>query len=145
MYYSGHSLVGRGSYISLEMQSVYSTAPSYWAKKRFYVPGIKTLQGTHKIICTVSDKCFASGLQIQLRSRSNVYTNPLAQLLECSPIAWQTGFNLRSRHTKDKKKWYLTPPCLALSIIRVKLGNLGKEVVPPPTPQSSSCWKRSQL
>ena len=28
------------------------------------------------------------------------------------------GFNPRSRHTKDSKKWYLIPPCLALSIIR---------------------------
>ena len=28
------------------------------------------------------------------------------------------GFNPRSSHTKDSKKWYLMPPCLTLSIIR---------------------------
>ena len=28
------------------------------------------------------------------------------------------GLNPRSCHTKDSKKWYLMPPCLALSIIR---------------------------
>ena len=28
------------------------------------------------------------------------------------------GFNPRSSHTKNSKKWYLMLPCLALSIIR---------------------------
>ena len=40
---------------------------------------------------------------------------------------------------KTKKKWYLIPPCLKLSIIRyvsrVKWSNLGKGVAPSPTPQ----------
>ena len=31
------------------------------------------------------------------------------------------GFNSRSHHTKDFKKWYLIPPCLALSDIRYVL------------------------
>ena len=45
------------------------------------------------------------------------------------------GFNPRSSHTKDSKKWYLMPPCLTLSIIRygsrVKWSNPGKELRPP--------------
>ncbi len=32
----------------------------------------------------------------------------------------RSGFNPRSRHTKDLKKWYLIPTCLTLSIIRIK-------------------------
>ena len=43
------------------------------------------------------------------------------------------------------KKWYLIPPCLTLSNIRwesrVKLSNLGKGVVPSPTPRCSSYQK----
>ena len=43
------------------------------------------------------------------------------------------------------KKWYLMPPCLAFSIIRlglrVKWSNLGKGVAPSPTPRCSSYWK----
>ena len=43
------------------------------------------------------------------------------------------------------KKWYLMPPCLTLSIIRyrsrVKWSNLGKRVVPSPTPWCSSYRK----
>ena len=51
------------------------------------------------------------------------------------------GFNPRSSHTKDSKKWYLMPPCLTLSILqyisRVKWSNPGKGVAPP-TPWCSS-------
>ena len=46
--------------------------------------------------------------------------------------------------TPDSKKWYLMPPCLALSIIRygskLKWSNPGK-VVPSPTPWCNSNWK----
>ena len=42
-------------------------------------------------------------------------------------------------------KWYLIPPCLALSNIRyvsrVKWSNPGKGVAPSPTPRCSSYWK----
>ena len=42
------------------------------------------------------------------------------------------GFNSRSSHTKDSKKWYLLPPSLTLSIIRygsmVKWSNPGNGV-----------------
>ena len=57
------------------------------------------------------------------------------------------GFNPRSSHTKDLKKWYLIPPCLTLGIIRyasrVKWRNPGKGVAPSPTPRCSSYWKGS--
>ena len=50
---------------------------------------------------------------------------------------------------KRLKKWYLTPPCLTLSIIRygsrVKWSNPGKEVAPFPTPWCSSYRKGSLL
>ena len=56
------------------------------------------------------------------------------------------GFNPRSSHTKDSKKWYLMPPCLTLSIIRygsrVKWSNPGKEVAPSPTPWCSKLSKK---
>ena len=45
------------------------------------------------------------------------------------------------------QKWYLMPPCFTLSIIRygswVKWSKWGNVVVPFPTPQCSSYWKRS--
>ena len=41
------------------------------------------------------------------------------------------------------KKWYLMPPCLTFSIIRVKWSNLGKGVALSATPQSSNYWKGS--
>ena len=48
---------------------------------------------------------------------------------------------------KIKKKWYLIPPCLTLSIIRyvsrVKWSNPGKGVVLSPMPRCSSYWKGS--
>ena len=40
-------------------------------------------------------------------------------------------------------KWYLMPPCLTLSIIRIKLRNPGKGVAPFPTPWCSSYRKGS--
>ena len=59
------------------------------------------------------------------------------------------GFNPRSSHTKDYKKWYLMPPCLTLSIIRyrpkVKWVNPGKGVAPSPTLWCSSYRKGSLL
>ena len=48
---------------------------------------------------------------------------------------------------KTKKKWYLIPLCLTLSIIWcvsiVKWSNSGKGVVPSPRPRCRSYWKRS--
>ena len=45
------------------------------------------------------------------------------------------------------QKGYLIPSCLILSLMRyvwrVKWSNPGKEVVPSPTPRSSSYWKES--
>ena len=39
---------------------------------------------------------------------------------ESSVCQWsgRTGFNPRSIHAKNSKKWYLMPPCLALRTIR---------------------------
>ena len=52
------------------------------------------------------------------------------------------GFNPRSNHTKDLKKWYLIPPCLTLCITRylsrIKWSNPGKGVVSSPTHRCSS-------
>ena len=48
-----------------------------------------------------------------------------------------------------KKKWYLIPPCLTISIMRyisrVKWSNPGKGVAPSLTPRCSSYWKGSFL
>ena len=44
---------------------------------------------------------------------------------------------------KTQKKWYLMPPCLTLSIIRVKWSNPGNGVAPLPTPRCSNYWKGS--
>ena len=59
------------------------------------------------------------------------------------------GFNIRSGHTKDFKKWHLIPRCLTLINIRyvsrVKWTNLGRGVAPSLTPRYSRYWKRSLL
>ena len=58
-------------------------------------------------------------------------------------MSWE-GFNPRSSHTKDSKKWYFLSPCLTLSIIRyvsrVKWSNPRKGVAPLSTPRCSSYW-----
>ena len=46
----------------------------------------------------------------------------MAQWFECSLCSWETGFDTRSSHTKDSKKWYLQLPSLALST-RVSVEN----------------------
>ena len=65
----------------------------------------------------------------------------------CSPMAQETWFQSQVKSYHRLKKWYLMPPCLALSIIcygsRVKWSNPGKGVAPSPTPQSSSYRKGS--
>ena len=68
-------------------------------------------------------------------------------VVECSPIAWETGVQSQVETYQRLKKWYLIPPCLTLSIIRyvlrVKGSNPGKGVVPSPAPWCSSYWKGS--
>ena len=70
----------------------------------------------------------------------------LAKLLECSPMARETWVQSQVESYQRLKKWYLMPPCLTLSIIRygskVKWSNLGKGVVPSPTPWCSKLSKR---
>ena len=57
------------------------------------------------------------------------------------------GGRVFANYPGDFKKWYLIPPCLALSDIRyvsrVKWCNPGKRVAPSPTPRCSSYWKGS--
>ena len=72
-------------------------------------------------------------------------------LMQKSALQWpgRPGFNPRSSHTKDSKKWYLMPPGVTLSIIRyrsrVNWSNLGNGVAPSPTPWCSSYRKGSLL
>ena len=72
-----------------------------------------------------------------------IYINRLiGQVGRVSEMVLETGFNPRSCHTKDFKKWYLIPPCLTLSNIRyvsrVKWSNPGKGVAPILIPRCSS-------
>ena len=46
----------------------------------------------------------------------------MAQWFERSLCSWESGFDTRSSHTKDSKKWYLQLPSLALST-RVSVEN----------------------
>ena len=54
--------------------------------------------------------------------------------------------SIPGRVISKTKKWHLIPPCLTLSIIgygsRVKWSNIGKGVVPFPTPWCSSYQKK---
>ena len=76
-----------------------------------------------------------------------LHTNNTVYILPVRQWPGRPGFNPRSSHTKDLKKWYLIPPCLTLSIIRygsrVKWSNPGKGVAPSPTPWCSSYRKGS--
>ena len=64
-------------------------------------------------------------------------------MVDCSPIARETGVQSQLESYQRLKNWYLIPPCLTLSIIRyisrVKWNNQGKGVAPSPTPRCSSC------
>ena len=59
-------------------------------------------------------------------------------MVECSPMAWETGVQSLVKSYKRLKKWYLIPTCLKLNIMRyfsrVKWRNLGKGVAPILTP-----------
>ena len=76
-----------------------------------------------------------------------VQNRTLAQRLECSPMARETWVQSQVESYQRLKKWYLMPPCLALSIIRygsrVKWSNPGKGVSPFPPPWCSSYRKGS--
>ena len=60
-----------------------------------------------------------------------------------------TGVQSQVESYQRLKKWYLIPPCLALSNIRyvsrVKWSNPRKGVAPSPTPQCNSSWKGTLL
>ena len=71
----------------------------------------------------------------------------LMTVVECSPMARETGVQSQVESYQRLKKWYLMSPWLTLSIIRyisrVKWSNPGKGVAPSPTPWCSSYWKGS--
>ena len=70
----------------------------------------------------------------------------LLKCIECSPTAREIWVQSQVESYQRLKKWYLMPPCLALSIIRyglrVKWSNPGKGVAPSPTPWCSKLSKR---
>ena len=73
----------------------------------------------------------------------------MAQQVECSPMIRETWFQSQVASYQRLQQWFLMPPCLTLSNIRYvsrgKWSNPGKGVALSPTPQCSSCWKRSLL
>ena len=68
-------------------------------------------------------------------------------VVECLPMARETGVLSQIESYQRLKKWYLIPPYWTLSIIRyisrVKWSNPGKGVAPSLTPWYSSYWKGS--
>ena len=60
------------------------------------------------------------------------FDRPIGLVVECSPMARETGVQSQVESYQRLKKWYLIPPCLTLSIItyvsRIKWSNPGKEV-----------------
>ena len=75
------------------------------------------------------------------------FNRTLACWFECSPMARETRVQSEVESYQSLKKWYLTPPCLILSIrrygSRVKWSNPGKGVAPFPTPWCITCRKGS--
>ena len=79
------------------------------------------------------------------RERTTCYWHNLmifGLLVECSPMAWETGIQSQVKSYQTLKQWFLIPPCLTLSIIRyisrVKWSNTGKGVAPSPMSRCSS-------
>ena len=69
----------------------------------------------------------------------------LAYWVECLPMVLETSVQSQVESYQRLKKWFLMPPCLALSTIRwgsrVKWSNPGNGVAPSPTPLCGSYWK----
>ena len=87
-------------------------------------------------------------LQITLSHSHQLYFDrPIDLVVECSPMAWETGVQSQVESYQRLRKWHLIPPCLTLSIIRyvsrVKWSNPEKGVAFSPTPQCSNYWKGS--
>ena len=79
---------------------------------------------------------------------SSYITGSLTKWVECSPMIWETWVQSQVASYQRLLKIVLDTS-LTLSNIRyvsrVKWSNLGKGVVPSPTPRCSSCWKGSLL
>ena len=78
-----------------------------------------------------------------MKSREiNKFHRPIGLLVECSPMAWETGVQSQVKSYQRLKKWYLISPYFTLCNIRygsrVKWSNQGKGVTPSPTSQCSS-------
>ena len=73
----------------------------------------------------------------------------LNQWVECSLMVQETWVQSQVASYQRLYKWYLIPPCLALSNIRyvsrVKWSNPEKGVAPSPTPRCRNYWKGSLL
>ena len=72
---------------------------------------------------------------------------PIGLVVECSPMARETGIQSPVESYQRLKKRYLIPSCLTFSVIsyvsRVKCSNPRKGVAPSPKPRGSSYWKGS--
>ena len=66
-----------------------------------------------------------------------------ALLIENIVFPRETRVQSQVKSYQSLKKWYLIPPCLTHSIIRIKWSNQGKGVAPYLTPRYSSYWKES--
>ena len=86
---------------------------------------------------------FKSWAKMSRKSLASWYLSTVHTLVTGS-LTKRIGWLPMARETKDSKKWYLTPPCLTLSIIRyvlrVKWSNPGKAVSSSLTPRCSSYW-----
>ena len=74
-------------------------------------------------------------ISLELISIIQLVYRPIGLVVECSPMARETGVQSQVVSYQRLKKWYLISPCLTLSIIRYvsreKWSNPGKGVPPP--------------
>ena len=88
------------------------------------------------------DPCLCQRALVQSGQKLSAFYRTLAWWLECFPRAQETWVQSQVETYQILKKWYLMPPCLTISIIRygsrVKWSNLGKGVMPSPTPRCGS-------
>ena len=118
--YLGHSL--GESYSSSEMQSVYSTAQA---------------DGAIKLCDEKYEYVLSKNKNTCIKVVSIFSNKTIGLVIECLPMAQETGVQSQVMSYQRLKKWYLIPACLTLSIIRcisrVKWSNPGKGVAPSPT------------
>ena len=84
-----------------------------------------------------TDLCSSSELSVWFTAILNSLKT-MAWWLECLPMAQETWIQSQVDSYQRLKKWYVTSPCLTISIIRY-----GSKLVPFPTPWSCSYQKGS--